>query len=219
MRKIRTFPLAAIGTLVLLSSCGAASAGLIRGPFDYSIGPYRGGEPWSYFEAYNYFGVSSTTAYPYWATGIYGYYWESPFTWGSGSRYPSIFGYPRRPGFYNPINPAYLTPPRAPGYTKESARNVVLPPMNQVTGLAAIIDVKMPCFGELWVDGVPMEQLGTDRLFRSPPLEKGGEYVYTVKARWLNSEGKPVEQTQEVRVHSGERVLLVFPKPLAPAQP
>jgi uncharacterized protein (TIGR03000 family) len=219
MRKIRISPLATLTAPALLLFSSAASAGLFSGPWDFSLGPYRGGEPWSYFEAYNYFGVSSTAAYPYWANGIFPYYWESPYTWGSGSRYPSLFGYPRRPGFYNPINPAYLTPPRAPGYTKESARNVVLPPMSQVTGLAALIDVKMPCFGELWVDGVPMEQLGTDRLFRSPPLEKGYEFVYTVKARWLDSEGRPVQQTQEVRVRSGQRVLLIFPKPPAPAQP
>jgi uncharacterized protein (TIGR03000 family) len=219
MRKLPIVPLATIGVLALSLFASAASAGLIRGPYDYSIGPYRGGQPWSYFEAYNYFGVSNVSAYPYWATGVYGYYWESPYTWGSGSRYPSLIRRPYRPGFYNPINPAYLTPPRAPGYTKESARDVVLPPMNEVTGLAAVIDIKMPCYGDLWVDGVPTEQLGTDRLFRSPPLEKGGEYIYVLKARWLDGAGKMVEQTQDVRVHCGERVLVVFPKSAVPTQP
>lgn len=213
MRKTATLPLATMTVLALLCSCRAASAGLFRGPYDFSLGPYLYGQPWSPFQSLNYFGVPAVEAYPYWANGVSSYFWESPFTWGTGSRYPSLFRRPRQPGFYNPINPIWMTPPRAPGYTKESARNVKLPPMNQVTGLAALIDVKMPCFGELWVDGMPMEQLGTDRLFRSPPLEKGSEYVYTVKACWLNSEGQPVEQTQEVRVHSGQRVLLVFPKP------
>jgi uncharacterized protein (TIGR03000 family) len=66
------------------------------------------------------------------------------------------------------------------------------------------------------VDGVPTEQLGTDRLFRSPPLEKGGEYVYTLRARWIEGSGQTVEQTQQVRVHCGERVLVVFPKPAQP---
>ena len=112
MSTLRTSPLTTLASLaLLLSSSAAASAGLFRGPYDFSLGPYRGGQPWSYFEAYNYFGVSSTAAYSNLA--FYNYYWESPYTWGSGSRYPSIFGYPRRPGFYNPINPAYLTPPRA----------------------------------------------------------------------------------------------------------
>src|SRR5689334_6715830 len=171
MTPLRTVSLVSIASLALFFSCEAASAGLIRGPFDYSIGPYRG-QQWSYFESYNYFGVSNPQAYPYWATGpSWPDYWNSPYTWGSGSRYGSLFG--RRPGYYNPINPAYLTPPRAPGYTKESARDVVLPPMNLEPGLAAVIDIKMPCFGELWVDGIATEQLGTDRLFRSPPLARG----------------------------------------------
>ena len=216
MRKIRALPRVTIAALALLSSSGAAWAGLFDRPIDFSIGPYRGQQR-SYFESYNYFGVSSDTAYPYWSWGTWPYFWESPYTWGNGSRYPSLFG--RRPGYYNPINPAYLTPPRAPGYTKEMAQDVKLPPMNQENGLAAVIDVKMPCFGELWVDDIQTEQLGTDRLFRSPPLEKGCEYIYVVKARWFDAEGKSVEQTQPVRVHSGERILVVFPKPAPPLPP
>ena len=207
MRKIRAVSLVTIASLALLFSCRAVSAGLIRGPYDYSIAPYRGGQQWSYFESYNYFGVSNPSAYPYWANGIFPYYWASPFTWGSGSRYPSVpWG---RGGYYNPINPAYLTPPRAPGYTKESARDVVLPNMNQEPGLAAVLDIKMPCFGELWVDGFSTEQLGTDRLFRSPPLAPGSEYVYEVKARWTQN-GKPVTRTKTVRVRPGQRALVDF---------
>jgi uncharacterized protein (TIGR03000 family) len=217
MRKLRTLPCVTIAALALLSSSEAAWAGLFDRPVDFSIGPYRD-QQWSYFESYNYFGVSALSAYPYYANKTWPYFWESEWTWGNGSRYPSLFP-GRRPGYYNPINPAYLTPPRAPGYTKEMAQNVKLPPMNQENGLAAVIDVKMPCFGELWVDDSQTEQLGTDRLFRSPPLEKGCEYIYMVKARWLDAEGKPVEQTQPVRVHCGERILVVFPKPAPPLPP
>lgn len=217
MRPLQTLPLLTVGSFVLLLSCGTAPAGLIRGPFNYSIGPYRG-QQWSYFESYNYFGVNNVQQTPYWAMGaVWPDYWNSPYLWGSGSRYSSLFG--RRPGFYNPINPAYLTPPLAPGYTKESARDVMLPPrMNLEPGLAAVIDIKMPCFGELWVDGIATEQLGTDRLFRTPPLDRG-DYVYHLKARWLDCEGKPVEQTQQIRIHSGQRVRVMFPKPIAPPPP
>jgi uncharacterized protein (TIGR03000 family) len=203
MRKTRSLPLAAAAALFLT---GTASAGLFRGPYDFSIGPYRGGEGWSYNESYGYFGVSSTSTYPYYAFFPYTIY--TPYGWGLRNTRGGYYG----DGIYG-MNPAYLIPPRAPGYTKEMARNVVLPPMNQVNGLAATIDIKMPCYGDLWVDGVPTEQLGTDRLFRSPPLEKGGEYVYTLRARWLDGSGRMVEQTQEVRVHCGERVLVMFPKP------
>jgi uncharacterized protein (TIGR03000 family) len=213
MSKTPSLSLVTAGALVLLlNPTNPASAGLIRGPFDYSIGPYRGGQGWSYNESYGYFGVPSTSTYPYYAFFPYTIY--TPY--GYGLRYDRFGFY--GDGIYG-RNPAYFTPPRAPGYTKEMARNVVLPPMNQVNGLAAVIDIKMPCFGELRVDGVPTEQLGTDRLFRSPPLEKGGEYVYVLRARWLDGNGKVVEQTQEVRVHSGERMQVVFPKPAPLAQP
>src|SRR5579875_4099646 len=128
MRLLQTLPRVTIAALALLSSSGAAWAGLFDRPIDFTIGPYRGQQR-SYFESYNYFGVSSDTAYPYWSWGTWPYFWESPYTWGTGSRYPSLLP-GRRPGYYNPINPAYLTPPRAPGYTKASAQDVKLPPMN-----------------------------------------------------------------------------------------
>ena len=215
MWKIRVLPLATAGAVaVLLAQTSLASAGVFRGPYDFSIGPYRGGQGWSYAESYGYFGVSNLNAYP-----AYGY-----FPYGVGY-FPYNLGYysPYRYGYsFNAINPAYLTPYRPPGYShtmKAMAKDVVLPPIDQINGLAALIDIKMPCFGDLWVDGVPTEQLGTDRLFRSPPLSKDGDYVYVLKARWVDDNGKKIEQSQEVRVHCGERVQVVFPKPTAPGQP
>ncbi len=213
MRNIRSLPLLTVAALgLLLAPVGGASAGVFRGPYDFSVGPYRGGQGWSYNESYGYFGVPSTSEYPYYAFFPYTIY--TPY--GYGLRYDR-FGY-YGDGIYG-TNPGYLTPPCAPGYTKAYARDVLLPPLNQINGLAAVIDIKMPCYGELWVDGVPTEQLGTDRLFRSPPLEKGGEYVYVLRARWAVGNGQVVEQTQEVRVHGGDRVQVVFPKPTPSAQP
>jgi uncharacterized protein (TIGR03000 family) len=205
MRKIRGFPLGTAGALaLLLASLNGVSAGIFRGPYDYSYGPYRGGHNWSYAESYGYYGVANLSAYAnyvYPSGGFgYGYY---PLGWG--------LGYPYRYGFYNVINPAYTVPPRPPGYSiKAMAKDVVLPPVNEINGLAAVIEVKMPCYGDLWVDGAPTEQLGTDRLFTSPPLEKGSEYVYLLRARWVQ-DGKTIEQSREVRVHGGERVRVVFP--------
>ena len=51
--------------VVLLVQVSAASAGVFRGPYDFSVGPYRGGQGWSYAESYGYFGVPSTSEYPY----------------------------------------------------------------------------------------------------------------------------------------------------------
>jgi len=212
MRKIGSFPVLTAGALVLLlAQANAASAGVFRGPYDFSVGPYRGGQGWSYNESYGYFGVPSTSTYPYYAFFPYTIY--TPYGYGlRGNRY-GFYG----DGIYG-MNPAYLIPPRPPGYIqsmKAAAKDVVLPPLNQINGLAALIDIKMPCYGDLWVDGVATEQLGTDRLFRSPPLEKGGEYIYVLRARWIEN-GQTIEQSQQVRVHCGERVLVVFPKPAPP---
>jgi uncharacterized protein (TIGR03000 family) len=207
MRKLGSFPLVTAGALALTIQASSASAGLFRGPYDFSLGPYRGGQGWSYAESYGYYGVSSLSTYP-----AYGY-----FPYGVG--YFPYTGGPPYPYRYDIVNPAYLLPCRPPGYSiKAMAKDVILPPLNEINGLAAVIDVKMPCFGELWVDGVPTEQLGTDRLFRSPPLEKGSDYVYVLRARWIE-EGKLIEQTQQVRVRSGDCVQIIFPKPAASLQP
>jgi uncharacterized protein (TIGR03000 family) len=211
MMKIRTFLVGTVGALaLLLAPTNDTFAGLFRGPYDFSIGPYRGGQGWSYNESYGYFGVPNTAEYPYYAFFPYTIY--TPYGYGlRGNRF-GFYG----DGVYG-MNPAYLTPQRTRNAVlKAQAKDVVLPPMNQVNGLAAIIDIKMPCFGDLWVDGVPTEQLGTDRLFTSPPLERGSEYVYVLRARWNDGTGKRIEQTQQVRVHCGERVRVVFPKGVQP---
>jgi uncharacterized protein (TIGR03000 family) len=213
--KIRSFLLVTAGVLALLSAPSSnACAGVFRGPYDFSVGPYRGGQGWSYNESYGYFGVSSTSEYPYYAFFPYTTY--PLYGFGLGYNRYGYYG----DGIYGK-NPAYLIPPRPPGYLqtmKALAKDVVLPPMNQVNWLAAVIEVKMPCYGDLWVDGVPTNQLGTDRLFTSPPLEKGGEYIYVLRARWVEN-GQTIEQTQEVRVHCGDRVQVAFPKPASPPQP
>ena len=215
MNKLWSLSFVTTGVLALvLTPANGVRAGVFRGPYDFSVGPYRGGQGWSYNVSYGYFGVSSTTEYPYYAFFPYTIY--TPYGYGLTS---NRFGYYGN-GFYG-MNPGYLMPPRPPGYLKDMkarAKDVVLPPMNQVNWLAAVIEVKMPCYGDLWVDGVPTEQLGTDRLFTSPPLEKGGEYVYVLRARWLEN-GQMIEQTQDVRVHCGDRVQVVFPKPAPPTQP
>lgn len=215
MSELRRLPLRLAGAWALiLAVTSSATAGVFRGPYDFSLGPYRGTHTWSYNESYGYFGVPSTSEYPYYAFFPYTIY--TPYGYGLRWNRRGYYGN----GIYG-MNPGYLIPPRPPGYLqsmKAMAKDVVLPPMNQVHLLAAVIEVKMPCFGELWVDDTATEQLGTDRLFTSPPLERGSEYVYVLRARWMDS-GRMIEQTQSVRVHSGDRVQVVFPKPDAPPQP
>jgi uncharacterized protein (TIGR03000 family) len=76
----------------------------------------------------------------------------------------------------------------------------------------ASVIVRVPADAQLWFDGVPVTQVGTQRVFASPPLQPGTTYTYQIRARWT-SDGHPVEQTQQVLVRSGERVTVDFPAP------
>ncbi len=76
----------------------------------------------------------------------------------------------------------------------------------------ARVDVQVPVGAELWFDGQRTSQGGADRVFHTPPLEKGRSYHYEVRARWTE-DGKTIEQTQSVPVTAGGRARVVFPKP------
>lgn len=61
----------------------------------------------------------------------------------------------------------------------------------------------LPEHAEFFVEGAPTRQQGTERQFESPPLTPGRQYVYTIKATWVE-DGKKVSQTKKVAVHAGE---------------
>jgi uncharacterized protein (TIGR03000 family) len=74
---------------------------------------------------------------------------------------------------------------------------------------SAKLDVRVPADAVVWVEGQKTAQTGADRVYVSPPLEPGKEYLYDVKARWERG-GKPVERTRTVRVRAGQRVPVEF---------
>jgi uncharacterized protein (TIGR03000 family) len=76
---------------------------------------------------------------------------------------------------------------------------------------AARVEARVPAGAEVWFDGHRTNQTGTERTFHTPPLEKGRQYHYTVRARWTK-DGQPVEETQRVEVSAGTRATVVFPK-------
>lgn len=53
-------------------------------------------------------------------------------------------------------------------------------------------------------------QTGTSRTFFSPPLRGDQFLTYEIRVRW-KEKGRPVEQTQLVMVHPGERLNVSFP--------
>jgi uncharacterized protein (TIGR03000 family) len=72
----------------------------------------------------------------------------------------------------------------------------------------AQITVRVPVFdAEVWFNGEQSTSQGWTRVFKSPPLDPGFKYEFTVRARWQeNAQVTTVEQ--RVRVTAGDQVLV-----------
>jgi uncharacterized protein (TIGR03000 family) len=73
----------------------------------------------------------------------------------------------------------------------------------------ALIRLRVPANAEVTFDGDKTSQTGALRSFMTPELERGNEYSYEIRARWMN-DGKPVEQTRKVNFRPGDRFTLDF---------
>ena len=71
--------------------------------------------------------------------------------------------------------------------------------------------IEVPASAELFLEGVKTKQTGPSRVFVSPGLTPGQQYVYEVRARWIEN-GQPVEQTRNVVVMAGQRLTVRFPQ-------
>ena len=85
----------------------------------------------------------------------------------------------------------------------------VSPPLSAVTDNTAKVEVRVPADAEIWFEGQRTSQSGTKRMYSSPALESGQDYIYEIHARW-NADGKEVDQTRKVTVHAGDHVLVDF---------
>jgi len=120
--------------------------------------------------------------------GGFGYYgWVGPFRASPRPRYPSVNPWPviERVG--------------DGGDAKVVADGAAAAP-TQVLYLS--LKLPQPA-AEVLVDGVKTTMTGTDRLYESPPLEAGKEYVYDITARWVEG-GATVERKKTVKGKPGE---------------
>ena len=209
----RGFSLAACGALVVLLTAAEASHAQFfggRGFFwpglSYPIGPTFYNPP-----RYQYYNptpsISGVQQYtPPTTTPIY-YGAATPMFYGG---YGSAFSGTAMRGTGNVGAAAYEAPSypiTPPNYT---GRNPVSP-LSVVTDNTAQVDVRLPAAAELWFDGHQTAQTGSDRTFRTPDLEPGQDYVYTIRAQWA-ADGKPVEETRKVTVHAGDHLAVRFPQ-------
>jgi len=77
----------------------------------------------------------------------------------------------------------------------------------------AKVTVIVPGDAEVYFDGSPTGQTGTERQFFTPPLEKGQNYSYQVRATW-NVDGDDISRTRKVMVQAGADVRVDFTSPM-----
>jgi len=176
---------------------------------------YRNYRPYGgYGRYYGYYGGRGY--YPWWGgygyPGYNGYGYGYP-SYGYGYSYPSYYDY----GYTNPdyygntsgydpyayADDAYYP---AAGTPAAAAAPVVANDAVLVT-----VDVPVPD-ADVWFDGVKMTQSGMTRVFTSPPLQAGQNYVYDIRARWTQN-GVAVDRTRHVSVHAGDRITVDFTQP------
>lgn len=121
--------------------------------------------------------------------GYYGGYWGGGWGWGGYGG----FSYP----YYGGL--VYRTTPAATVIARQQQDNT------------ATVVVTLPASAKLTINGWTSKNTSETRRFRSPPLEKGRDYYYTVRAEMVR-DGQTITQTREVAVRAGQetRVPLDF---------
>lgn len=72
------------------------------------------------------------------------------------------------------------------------------------------VNVHVPADAEIWFDGNPTRQRGQRRTYVSPPLDSDTARSYEVRARWLDGNGRTVDQTRVVAVRAGQLSTVEF---------
>jgi uncharacterized protein (TIGR03000 family) len=111
-------------------------------------------------------------------------------------------------------NFAYSTPagsstmPSGPAGDQRRANYPAAEPIGGATReMPVYVDVLTPAGAEILFDGEKTTQMGSRRLYVSPPIKPGQNYAYQIKAKW-NDNGREVIRDRKVTVHAGETVMV-----------
>jgi uncharacterized protein (TIGR03000 family) len=94
-----------------------------------------------------------------------------------------------------------------PAYASFRAYAVV--PYTAPTVAQAFVRVHVPADAKVFFDKSATVQTGSDRLFVTPPLDRGERYSYAVSARWIDN-GKERRETRTVPLIAGQTVDVDF---------
>jgi uncharacterized protein (TIGR03000 family) len=102
-----------------------------------------------------------------------------------------------------------VMPPPPPPKGMPPKKEMIPPPKTTQTDAPAAIMVSLPAGARLTIDGRPTQSVSETRYFISPNLQRGRDYVYTLRAE-LVRDGQPVAQEQQVTVRAGQEYRVPF---------
>jgi uncharacterized protein (TIGR03000 family) len=146
----------------------------------------------------SYYAGFVTTGLPTYLTSInyptvYGAYQYNGVMWpggGGGMATVSVKPWTSYPSTYNPV-----APPTEVAFSHFSPGYQVPPGSGGVGGMAnltaagpATIDIRVPSYADVWIQGTKMARTGEVRHFVSPTLSPHQRYSYDITARWLGKD-------------------------------
>jgi len=174
----------------------------------YGGGSHFGyGSNWGYNSPYSSWGYGAS---PY--NGNWGY--NQPNYYGG---YNSAYGYPYNSGGFTYSPPVYsgtgytsngyATADTAQPYASGGYQSFYSGAGANANQVLLRIAVPSPD-ARVWIQGQPTQQMGTERVFISPPLA-AGDYVYTLRSTWM-ANGREVSKEKQVTVRPGQETLVRF---------
>jgi uncharacterized protein (TIGR03000 family) len=180
------------------------------------------------------FGLGGFGGFGGWPFGGYGYggwpgygFGGMPYGYGGFGPNPYLIGranglggwgaYPQATTYITPVVYTVTTPSstyQRDVPTEPRMRPAVWPAIPYrnapATDARAFLDLRVPSeSAEVSLNGVPMQQSGTNRHFMTPPLAPG-KYTFDVRVSWRDAAGKQMTRTRQVEVRPGESQTLDF---------
>jgi uncharacterized protein (TIGR03000 family) len=190
------------------------------GPYHGYYGPYHGGF-YGYYRGYGWgyggFGLYAYLPYPYFGVSVgFGYPGYIPYGVGVGAYYPAAGVAVASPdSSASSIAPAPTAPAQPPaGSAGPSAEGAQAPKPDGKARLLLLV----PANAQVWFNGQPTTQTGTEREFVSPVLTPDQVYTYQVRVRSPKDDGHAADETRPINVRSNDRWLVDFTRP-APRMP
>jgi uncharacterized protein (TIGR03000 family) len=76
----------------------------------------------------------------------------------------------------------------------------------------ATVTVIVPADADVFFDGSPTDETGTQRIFTTPPLTPGQTFYYDIDAQWA-ANGQSFDQTRKLTLTAGANVTVDFTTP------